>query len=104
MTEKITEEMLEQIRILSQLKLTEEERISAKADMEVLLIWLEQMKKLDTSDTEPLVHLYNYPNVLREDIAGNPDGSEELLNHIPDRKGEYIQVPNTINGKVREIE
>jgi aspartyl-tRNA(Asn)/glutamyl-tRNA(Gln) amidotransferase subunit C len=66
-------------------------------DMQDLVLFVEQLNELDTSGTEPLMHMGDAVNVLRTDeIAGSISRSEALKN-APDSDGIFFKVPKVIN-------
>ena len=50
----IDDEMMEYIGILAKLELSEEEKEQAKADMQKMLNYIDQLNELDTSNVEPM--------------------------------------------------
>lgn len=92
----IDDETIEYVGILAKLELNGQEKEEAKADMQKMLTFVEKMNELDTSGVEPMSHLFDVHNVLREDIVTNGDGSEEALENAPKRKDGQYMVPITI--------
>ena len=66
------------------------------ADLNNILDWVDQLKQLDTTDIEPLVHLSEEVNVLRKDIAFNELSHEEALRNAPKRDSDYFRVPKVM--------
>lgn len=95
MSKKISEEMMEHIGILAQLELSAEEREKARADMEQMLDYIDKLGELDTSEIDPMIHVFPAENVFREDIVTNTDGRKELLSNAPQQKNGMILVPKT---------
>lgn len=96
MTTKISEETIEYIGILAKLELSEEEKEQARKDMQKMLDYVEQLKELDTSEIEPMTHLFLTDNVFREDEVTKKDGSKELMANAPKVKDGQLLVPKTI--------
>lgn len=96
MAEQITDATIEAVSILAQLQLDEEEKQQAKADMQQMLDYIDKLNDLDTTDTEPMSHVFPIHNVFREDTVTNGDGREDALKNAPAEKdGQYV-VPITI--------
>ena len=53
MANKITDETLEYVAALSKLELSQEEKETARTDMERMLAYIDQLNELDTTQTEP---------------------------------------------------
>lgn len=96
MAERITDEMIEYVGILAKLELTEQEKETAKADMEKMLDYIDILNELDTSQAEPMTHIFPVSNVFREDEVRNGDGRAETLANAPQKKDDCFEVPRTI--------
>ena len=92
----ITEEMMEYVGILAQLELSGEAAEKARADMERMLEYIDQLNELDTDGVEPLSHVFPVYNVFREDEVTNGDEREELLPAAPRSKDGCYMVPRTV--------
>lgn len=98
MANKISEETIDYVSILAKLALSEGEKEQAKQDMGKMLDYIDKMNELDTSDVEPMSHVFSVHNVLREDVVTNGDGREETLANAPERSGDAFVVPRTFEG------
>lgn len=96
MAGRITDETIEYVGILAKLELSEKEKETAKSDMEKMLDYIDTLNELDTSETEPMTHIFSINNVFREDEVTNGDNREETLANAPQRKEDSFEVPKTI--------
>lgn len=96
MAERITDEMIEYVGILAKLELTDQEKETAKADMEKMLDYIDILNELDTSQVEPMTHIFPVSNVFREDEVRNGDGRAATLANAPQKKDHCFEVPRTI--------
>lgn len=96
MANVITDETMDYVGILAKLELSEEEKERAKKDMEEMLDYIDKLNELDTTDVEPMSHVFPVSNVFREDIVTNGDGQEMTLANAPERNGDSLLVPKTI--------
>ncbi len=96
MANVITDETMDYVGILAKLELSEEEKERAKKDMEEMLDYIDKLNELDTTDVEPMSHVFPVNNVFREDIVTNGDGQEMTLANAPERNGDSLLVPKTI--------
>ncbi len=97
MANKISDETIEYVGILAQLELSDEEKETAKKDMEEMLDYIDLLNELDTSNVEPMSHVFAVSNVFREDVVTNGDDRENILKNAPDCKdGAYYKVPMTV--------
>jgi len=62
-----------------------------------ILDWVDQLRQLDTSNVEPLVHLSQEINVLRPDEARNSVSHQEGLRNAPRKDSDYFRVPKVLD-------
>ena len=68
----------------------------AKKDMGRMLDYIDKLNELDTSDVEPMSHVFPVNNVFREDIVTNRDEREKTLKNAPAQKDGAFKVPRTV--------
>lgn len=93
----ITDKIIEYVGALAKLELSEEERVQAGKDMGRMLDYIDKLNELDTSDVEPMYHVFSAQNVFREDVVTNEDGSGETLKNAPEKKDTMFVVPKTFD-------
>jgi aspartyl-tRNA(Asn)/glutamyl-tRNA(Gln) amidotransferase subunit C len=91
----IDDETIDEVGILAKLMLTPEEKEKAKADMEQMLDYIDEMNELDTENVEPMSHVFPVKNVFREDVVTNGDGHDDMLKNAPEVKDGAYKVPRT---------
>ncbi|MBS1626652.1 MAG: Asp-tRNA(Asn)/Glu-tRNA(Gln) amidotransferase subunit GatC [Bacteroidetes bacterium] len=93
---QITNDMVNNLAHLSRLNFNEEQTQAIKADLEKMIAFVEQLNEVDTTGVQPLLHMGDAVNVLREDeIKGSITREEALLN-APDTDGVFFKVPKVI--------
>ena len=95
MANVISDETMEYVGILAKLELSDEEKEAAKKDMESMLDYIDKLNELDTSNVEPMSHVFPVNNVFREDVVTNGDDREEMLANAPQKKDGTYMVPKT---------
>lgn len=95
MSNVITDETIEYVGILAKLELSEEEKEQAKSDMGRMLDYIDKLGELDTTDVEPMSHVFPVENVFREDVVTNGNERERLLSNAPQEKDGMFVVPRT---------
>ena len=60
------------------------------------IVRVEKLDELDTSEVEPMSHIFEDENVFREDVVTNGDNHEAMLANAPKQKEDQYQVPKTI--------
>ena len=91
----ISDETIEYVGILAKLELSDEEKEQAKTDMGRMLDYIDKLGELDTTDVEPMSHVFPVQNVFREDVVTNGDERERLLSNAPQEKDGMFVVPRT---------
>ena len=91
----INDETIEYVGILAKLELSDEEKEKAKSDMGRMLDYIDKLGELDTTDVEPMSHVFPVENVFREDVVTNGDERERLLSNAPQEKDGMFVVPRT---------
>lgn len=93
----ISDETIEYVGILAKLELSDEEKEQAKTDMGRMLDYIDKLGELDTSQVEPMSHVFPVQNVFREDVVTNGDEREQLLSNAPQEKDGMFVVPKTFD-------
>lgn len=96
MSNKISDETIDYVGILAKLELLDEEKQQAKSDMETMLDYFDKLNELDTTNIEPVSHIFPIHNVFREDVITNGDDREQILANAPQKKDDTFVVPKTI--------
>ena len=96
MANVISDEVIDYVGILAKLELSPEEKEAAKKDMGRMLDYIDKLNELDTSDVEPMSHVFPVHNVFREDVVTNGDDREQILANAPEAKEWQYQVPRTV--------
>lgn len=96
---KITEEEVRYVADLANLKLSEEEVRKFQADLDEILIHVDRLKEIDTSNVEPMAQvLYEADETatLRPDRERPGLGSKLALANAPLSGSGYFKVPEVI--------
>ena len=96
MAVKVDDEMIDYVGILAKLSLSPEEKEAAKSDMSRMLEYIDMLNQLDTSEVEPMSHVFDIHNVFREDVVENGDESDAMLSNAPEQKEKQYKVPRTV--------
>lgn len=93
---QVTDELIEKLARLSMLEFSENEKKEIREDLTKMIAFVEKLNELDTSDIEPLMHMSNEENVLRQDQIGNMLSKDEALQNAPAHDTNYFTVPKVI--------
>ena len=78
------------------LQFDEAEKEAIKMDLQKMIGFIDKLKELDTTGIEPLMHMSNEVNVLRDDEIGNMLSRNEALKNAPHHDNNYFKVPKVI--------
>lgn len=93
---EITFQTIDKLANLSQLQFNEQEKVKLKEDLEKMIGFIHQLDKVDTTGIEPLQHISDAVNVLREDELKGSVSREEALVNAPDKDDQFFKVPKVI--------
>jgi aspartyl-tRNA(Asn)/glutamyl-tRNA(Gln) amidotransferase subunit C len=93
---KITEDEVRHIADLSRLTLSGEELLTYSAQLNTIILHVEQLNTLDTTGIEPTSHVLPITNVMRDDVHAPSLSNEEALKNAPDPSDKFYRVPKII--------
>lgn len=95
----IDDRTIDHIAKLSRLKFSNSEKADIKGDLERILDLVNKLNEVDTKGVEPLIHMTEAVNVLREDVVKTTITKEEALRNAPQKDSDYFKVPKVISGQ-----
>ena len=83
---------------VARLELTEEEKEKFTGQLEHILLYIDQLNKIDTATIAPPSHVVALTNVWRNDECkpSTPEEIERLLANAPEREGQFFKVRKVI--------
>ncbi|GGG19901.1 MULTISPECIES: Asp-tRNA(Asn)/Glu-tRNA(Gln) amidotransferase subunit GatC [Pontibacter] len=87
---------IRKIAHLARLEFNEEKEQEMLQDLNKILNWVDQLRELDTENVEPLIHMSEEVNVMREDLAQNTVSHDEALKNAPRKDSDYFRVPKVL--------
>ena len=88
----MTKEMVTYVAELSRISLDEAETEKMQDELGADIL-----NSLDTTGIEPLSHVFDITNVMREDRVGKSNTKEEILRNMPETEDDMPVVPRTID-------
>ncbi|MCY7351206.1 MAG: Asp-tRNA(Asn)/Glu-tRNA(Gln) amidotransferase subunit GatC [Cytophagaceae bacterium] len=88
--------MLRRVAHLARLEVKESEEEALIASLTEVLTWMEQLDEIDTSDVEPLTHMGEAVDALREDVVRETITHEQALANAPQHDENYFRVPKVM--------
>ena len=93
---QVTEQLIDKLAHLARLRFDATEKSIISADLEKMIQFVEKLNELDLDGVEPLMHMSESSNVLREDRVQGSISREAALRNAPDNDGTYFRVPKVI--------
>lgn len=88
---------VEHIAKLAKLNFSEQEKAEFTEQFNEILSFMEKLNELDTSDIEPLSHVIELQNVLREDVVRESLPTEDAVKNAPSHTDRFFKVPKVID-------
>lgn len=93
---EVNDAMIDKLAHLARLKFNDAEKQEIKTDLQRMIVFVEKLNELDLEGVEPLLHMSEEINVLREDeVKGSVDRSEALKS-APSHDEQFFKVPKVI--------
>jgi len=94
---KIDEKTVDHLANLAKLEFKAEDKKEIISDLNKMLSFVETLNEIDTDDIEPLRHISDEVNNLRNDEVIEGVSQEEGLKNAPNKDGYYFKVPKVID-------
>lgn len=91
----IDDKMIDYIGELARLRLRDDERESAKNEMNKIIDYMDTLNQLDTEGIEAMSHAFPVKNVFRKDEVMPSKDREDILLNAPNKKDGAFKVPKT---------
>lgn len=93
---EVNDELVEKLAHLSRLEFNTSEKAEIRNDLQKMISFVDKLNELDIADTQPLLHLSEEVNVLREDEVKGSISHEEGMKNAPEHDGTYFKVPKVL--------
>jgi aspartyl-tRNA(Asn)/glutamyl-tRNA(Gln) amidotransferase subunit C len=94
---KINKQVLKKLASLSKINFSSKEEDDMLEDFNKLFQFINTLDEVDTSGVEPLTHVHENSNILREDKVDNMLSKADMLNNAPKSNSDYIKVPKVLD-------
>ena len=88
--------MIDKLAHLARLKFNEAEKQEIKNDLQRMIVSVEKLNELDLEGVEPMLHMSDEVNVLREDEVKGSVSRSEALKNAPSHDEQFFKVPKVI--------
>ena len=93
---EISSALVENLANLSKLQFAEADKAAIQQDLQKMVGFIAELETIDTTGVEPLLHMGDAANVLREDTIQGSVSREEGLSNAPVADSSFFKVPKVI--------
>jgi aspartyl-tRNA(Asn)/glutamyl-tRNA(Gln) amidotransferase subunit C len=93
---EVNDAMVDKLAHLARLQFNDAEKQEIKNDLQRMIAFVEKLNELDLSGIEPLLHMSNEVNVLREDEVKGSVSRKDALKNAPLHDEQFFKVPKVI--------
>jgi aspartyl-tRNA(Asn)/glutamyl-tRNA(Gln) amidotransferase subunit C len=93
---EVNDELVEKLARLARLRFDDAEKEEIKNDLQRMIAFVEKLNELDLEGVQPLMHMTDEVNVLRDDEVTGSITREEALRNAPAHDEQFFKVPKVI--------
>lgn len=93
---EINDSLVDKLAMLSRLQFSDAEKEGIKNDLEKMIRFVDKLNEVDTTGVEPLMHISNNVNILREDTVVQDFNRDQALQNAPLKDEQFFKVPKVI--------
>jgi len=92
----VNDEMIDKLANLARLEFDKAEKEEIKEDLRKMIGFIDKLNELDTAGVEPLLHMSDNINILREDEVNGMITRQEAMKNAPLHDEQFFKVPKVI--------
>ena len=92
----INEQTIQHLSNLCKLEFSDNEKTQIIEDLNNILNFIDKIKKVDTSDVEPLIYMSDRNNIFRNDSETQSTSQKDALNNSPSNSSKFFVVPKIL--------
>jgi aspartyl-tRNA(Asn)/glutamyl-tRNA(Gln) amidotransferase subunit C len=93
---EVNDALVEKLARLSRLEFSAGEKSELKNDLQRMISFVDKLNELDLAGTEPLLHMSEEVNVLREDEIKGSISRKDGMKNAPEHDEKFFIVPKVI--------
>ena len=93
---EVNDALVQKLARLARLRFDDAEKEEIKNDLQRMIAFVEKLNELDLEGIQPLMHMTDEVNVLREDEVSGSITREEALKNAPAHDEQFFKVPKVI--------
>ncbi len=92
----IDNQTVRKVSKLAKIKINEKEETKFIEELNNILGWVDELKKVDTEQIEPMLSVFNESMVMRRDEVFSETSDELVLKNAPESKSGFFVVPKVV--------
>jgi len=92
----IDNQTVRKVSKLAKIKINEKEENKLIEELNNILGWVDELKKVDTEQIEPMLSVFNESMVMRRDEVFSETSDELVLKNAPESKSGFFVVPKVV--------
>ena len=93
---EVNDKLVDKVAHLSRLKFDDLEKESIKKDLQSMIAFADKLNELNLDGIEPMIHMSDEVNVLRDDEVKGSISRSAALKNAPEHDGKFFKVPKVI--------
>jgi aspartyl-tRNA(Asn)/glutamyl-tRNA(Gln) amidotransferase subunit C len=93
---EVNDALVDKLSHLARLQFNDAEKKEIKNDLQRMIAFVEKLNELNLTGVEPLLHMSDELNVLREDEVKGSISRDEALKNAPLHDEQFFKVPRVI--------
>tara|TARA_B100001540_G_scaffold89938_1_gene81452 strand:- start:196 stop:483 length:288 start_codon:yes stop_codon:yes gene_type:complete len=93
----IDNQTVRKVSKLAKIKINEKEETKLIEELNNILGWVDELKKVDTEQIEPMLSVFNESMAMRKDEVSSEISDELVLKNAPESKSGFFVVPKVID-------
>ena len=92
----IDNQTVRKVSKLAKIKINEKEETKLIEELNNILGWVDELKKVNTEEIEPMLSVFNESMVMRKDEVLSETSDELVLKNAPESKSGFFVVPKVV--------
>jgi aspartyl-tRNA(Asn)/glutamyl-tRNA(Gln) amidotransferase subunit C len=93
---EVNDKLVDKVAHLARLKFDDSEKESIKKDLQNMIAFADKLNELNLDGAEPMIHMSDEVNVLRDDVVKGSVSREDALKNAPEHDDKFFKVPKVI--------
>ena len=93
---EVTVSLIDKLAHLAKLQFSQQEKEELQGDLQKMIAFVEKLNELDLEGVDPLLHISEETDILREDEVKGELDRKQALQNAPLTDGEFFKVPKMI--------